>query len=85
MLLVQRSSLAQEQLPKSRAPSALWLLPVLILRSTLDGPEAAARHWLSPRLRLVFPFAFFRTAKCIDILRRIVMVETGPAPGLFHR
>jgi hypothetical protein len=82
---MQRRSLAQEQLPKSRTPSALRLLPVLILRSALNGSEAAGRHRSPAWFNLFLLLALLCNAKCIDILRWVVVVETSPAPGLLHR
>lgn len=81
---MQRRSLAQEQLPKSRAPSALRLLPILVLRNALDGSETAARHGSPARLDLIFLLALLCNAQRIDVLRWVVVVKAGPAPGLSH-
>lgn len=82
---MQRRPLTQEQLSKSRAPSALRLLPILILRSAFDGSETAACHGSPAWFDLILLLTLLCDAQGINILRWVVMVEAGPTPGLLHR
>lgn len=78
---VQNRALTEKQLPKSRAPSALRLLPVLVPGRAPDRPKASTCHghsWRLPLL-LILSLAFLGNAERIDVRWRIAVVETGPA------